>query len=114
MLLSSETPDAMIEQHLRVEEVAKRLGVSRQTVERRFAGLPGVRDLGTSKKRMLLIPESLLEQCLGDLTLQDCPAGGSPSGVVLLRNLYRRVPKKDFKIIQTETFRKHSNREGIP
>lgn len=103
----------MIEQHLRVEEVAKRLGVSRQTVERRFAGLPGVRDLGTSKRRLLLIPESLLEQCLGEFTFQQRPSGGSPSGVVLLRDLYGRVSKKDFKIIQTKTFRKHSNRESI-
>jgi hypothetical protein len=111
----SETgsPMAMIDQHLRVEEVAKRLGVSRQTVERRFAGLPGVRDLGTSKKRMLLIPESLLEQSLCDLSLQQGSSGGGPSGVVLLRDLYGRMPKKDFKVIQTKTLRKHANREGI-
>lgn len=106
-------PNVMIEQHLRVDEVAKRLGISRQTVERRFAGLPGVRDLGTSKKRMLLIPASLLEQRLGDFTFQQGSSGGSPSGVVLLRDLYGRMPKKDFKVIQAKALRKHSNRESI-
>ena len=114
-MLVSETGSlaAMIDQHLRVEDVAKRLGVSRQTVERRFAGLPGVRDLGTSKKRMLLIPESLLEQSLCDLTLQQGSSGGGPRGVVLLRDLYGRVPKKDFKIVQAKALRKHSNSKRI-
>lgn len=52
---------------------------------------------------MLLIPESLLEQSLCDLTLQQGSSGGGPSGVVLLRDLYGRMPKKDFKVIQTKT-----------
>lgn len=63
-----------IEQHWREKEVAKRLGVSPQTVKRRFADRPGVRTIGTetstrSKRRyaIRLIPESVVQEYLKEI-----------------------------------------------
>jgi hypothetical protein len=54
--------------YLSVFEVATVLGVSTNTVLRKFAALPGVIDIGSSetmhkrRKRILRIPRSTLEQ----------------------------------------------------
>ncbi len=66
-----------LEQHYRVSEVAKKLGVSSQTVRRIFEDIPGVKvygnRLGTKHKRphkTLLIPESVIEHVLtGELSV---------------------------------------------
>lgn len=63
-----------VEKHWRVKELAARLGVSENTIKRRFADRSGIRQIGnpdsTRNKRryvLRLIPESVVQQYLAEI-----------------------------------------------
>lgn len=128
--LSSQLPDQpapglrvapAMERHYRVRELASMWKISANTVISLLANEPGVLNVGTGKKRVLSVPESVAVRVHDRWTaqrvvsdqLKSARPRRSPLRVIRLRDLNRRVPKKPRHIVEADISEQLANGKRV-
>ncbi len=114
-------PVPAFQRHYRVKELASMWRISANTVISLLADEPGVLNVGTGKKRVLSVPESVAVRVHDRWTAQRVvsdqfkPARTrrSPLRVIRLRDLHRRVPKQARNVIKADSGEQFANRERV-